>query len=326
MRHLRSDCTEQSKQVDITPGEKMKFRLVVLVVTLTLLTFSGMILADSVGTDFESFATGPVNGQFGWSCTGPYDVDVVANNSIAPAEFQTQSLRISNGITRGSFGDQTFSAPLLNEAGETNAEPTATGGVRQSHFEAQFSLASFTGALQAGLAMSVSPDNGNGARMSYLRFEDQDNGIHVFFVDVHDPTGICPDSAFAETDIATVDRAAHIFKFVIDFVDGPHNDVVRIYIDDSLKKVGTSWEDYYRYCAESHNTYPTRAVNSLLFREGGVAVIANLGAGFLIDNVSLNSGPGFRDCKNGNWANFSGNPGPFRNQGQCVSYFQSHPQ
>jgi hypothetical protein len=30
--------------------------------------------------------------------------------------------------------------------------------------------------------MTVSPDDG--ARMSYLRFEDQADGVHVFFIDV----------------------------------------------------------------------------------------------------------------------------------------------
>jgi hypothetical protein len=27
------------------------------------------------------------------------------------------------------------------------------------------------------------------------------------------------------------------------------------------------------------------------------------------------------DCKDGGWLNFIGPPGPFTNQGQCVSYF-----
>src|SRR5260370_17188873 len=31
------------------------------------------------------------------------------------------------------------------------------------------------------------------------------------------------------------------------------------------------------------------------------------------------------DCKNGGWLNFPTPPGPFTNQGQCVSYFASQP-
>src|SRR5262249_53147270 len=85
---------------------------------------------------------------------------------------------------------------------------------------------------------------------------------------------------------------AHTFKFVIDFIDGPSNDVVYIYIDGGLIRMGTSWENYYRFNPESHNpAYATRAVNCLLFRVGGSAVPANIGNGFLIDNVSLASGP-----------------------------------
>lgn len=47
-----------------------------------------------------------------------------------------------------------------------------------------------------------------------------------------------------------------------------------------------------------------------------------------IDNVVINSNtttfePGKDDCKNGGWQNFTSAPGPFKNQGQCVSHFAS---
>ena len=48
-----------------------------------------------------------------------------------------------------------------------------------------------------------------------------------------------------------------------------------------------------------------------------------------IDNTNVNGNvytyePGaFSDCKNGGWQNFSYPPGPFKNQGDCVSYFAS---
>jgi hypothetical protein len=29
-----------------------------------------------------------------------------------------------------------------------------------------------------------------------------------------------------------------------------------------------------------------------------------------------------QDCKDGGWQNFTFAPGPFKNQGQCVSYFE----
>ena len=69
--------------------------------------------ADTQGpVNFETgYSTGSVNAQNGWSSTGSYDQAVVNNSGFpgAPASFQTKSLRISDAVTTGSFGDQTFS-------------------------------------------------------------------------------------------------------------------------------------------------------------------------------------------------------------------------
>jgi hypothetical protein len=307
---------------------------------LAVLIQSDVVKADSAAIDFETYATGTVNGQDGWSSTGSagsgcavYDHAVVANSG-APVSFGAKSLRISNAVTSGCFGDQTFSKSLLQEAGETSAVNDGwSGGTRQAHFDAQFALASVVpGAQQPGLVMSVSPDRGDGARMSYLRFEDQADGVHTFFDDyqdvipfggaVGDINGCSGLDDFTEADIATLDRSVpHIIRFEIDFIDGPRNDVVRIYIDGVLKTTGTSWEDYFRYCEGN----PTRPVDSLLFRSGGAAVPANAGKGFLIDNISLNSGailagaPTSKDqCKKDGWKAFN-NPA-FKNQGDCISF------
>src|SRR5438034_835399 len=141
------------------------------------------------------------------------------------------------------------------------------------------------------LHLSVSPDRGDGARMSYLRFEDQPNGVHVFFIDAVNPGPVGHATNFRESDIATLDRAhSHVITFDITFRDGPHNDVVHIYIDGKKKKDGTTWEDYYRYDPEqtpSGNKVPT--VDKLLFRESGDPNPADLGNGFLIDRVLLTS-------------------------------------
>jgi len=70
-----------------------------------------------------------------------YDHAVAINTG--PASFGTQSLRMSNAVTSGCFGDQTFSKSLLNEAGETSAEGGGmSGGIRQNYFEAQWQFAS----------------------------------------------------------------------------------------------------------------------------------------------------------------------------------------
>lgn len=68
-----------------------------------------------------------MNGQDGWSSTGSCDQAIVAN-TYGYASFDAQSLRISNAVTSGSFGDQTFSKQTANEAGETTAEGDGTSG------------------------------------------------------------------------------------------------------------------------------------------------------------------------------------------------------
>jgi hypothetical protein len=241
-------------------------------------------------SSFDDFALGTVNGQSGWSSTGPFDQAIV-NNTYGFPTFGCKSLRISDAVISGSFGDQTFSDPVTNEAGETDAlNGGMSGGTRQNHFEAQFDLASATSTYQPGMHMSVSPDRGDGARMSYLRFEDAPDGINVFFDDVQSTTD---PANFVETQIATdLSRAVpHTFKFVMDFVEGPSNDVVQIYIDGILVHTGTSWENYFRFDNESNPSLVSnsRTVDSLLFRQSGTATPANAGKGFLIDNYSLTS-------------------------------------
>jgi hypothetical protein len=213
-----------------------------------------------------------------------YDHAIVDNTYGIPS-FGTKSLRISNAVTSGCFSDQTFSAATLDEAGETGAlNGGLSGGTRQSHFDASFDLASVMATVQPGVYVSVSPDRGDGARMSYLRFEDQTDGIHVFFIDYTSPD-------FNETDIATLSRTPHRIRFSMDFINGVGNDVVKIYIDGVLTATGTSWEDYFRDWEDGSS----RTVDSLLFRTGGDCpgdcVPGNAGNGFLFDNITTFSSP-----------------------------------
>jgi hypothetical protein len=264
--------------------------------------------ADTVGPiSFESsqgYALGDINGQPAtspqpngrWSKTGPYDAavaDVLAFPDASGYGYGPQAFRISDAVTSGSFGDQTFSPGLADEAGETDAENAAlSGGVRQPRFGASFLIGTTQATEQPGLHMSVSPDRGDGARMSYLRFEDQPDGVHVFFIDVTDPGGVPDGDTFNETDIATLDREhSHLVQFSIQFEDGPSNDTVKIQIDHKTVVIGTTWEDYYRYDSEQQpagNKVPT--VDKLLFRESGVAHTDNrVTGGFLLDRVTLAS-------------------------------------
>lgn len=282
--------------------------------------------ADTVNVNFENppYTLGNINGQDGWSKTGPFDVEV-ETNIYGYASFGLQSLRMSDAVTSGSFGDQTFAKPLVDAAGESDStDGTFSRGTLQSNFETQFDLASVMTTLQSGMHVSMSPDRGDGSRMSYLRFEDQADGIHIFFDDVTNPGPIGTVSTFNETDIATVSRTPHTIRLTIDFKDGPSNDVVKVYVDGTLEITGTSWEDYYRYDPESIAEQSPRIVKTVLFRESGTPNPFNLGSGFLVDNYSALSGatlvgpPTNKDqCKKDGWKTFN-NP-TFKNQGECVS-------
>jgi hypothetical protein len=269
--------------------------------TLGLLTaISVLCLSAAAQITFESptYTIGNINGQDGWTKTGPYDHTV--SSSLGTAGFGAQSFRVSNAITSGGFGDQSYSKSLANEAGETTAANNGlSGGIRQKNFEMQFDIASTVpGSQQPGLAFSIAPDRGDGARMSYLRFEDRADGIHVIFDDYRDyaPFGTAIGDAangcgaggddFTDIDIATLNRTTtHTIKFAIFFVDGPRNDVVQIYIDGVLKQTGTTWEDYSRYCQASQPA----TVDSLLFRTAGTAAPGTGGNGLLFDNMNSSS-------------------------------------
>lgn len=263
--------------------------------------------ADTVGPiNFEGYTLGSVNGQDGWTSTGTYDQAIVANAVLgAPASFQTKSLRISDAFTSGTFGDQTYSKPTVDAAGEPTADaggfPT---GTLQNHFDASFDFASVTPASeQSGLHISVSPDRGDGARMSYVRIEDSPAGWNLFFDDYQDvaplgspgnlDAGCGTGDDFTDIPIASgVDRSApHNLGFVMDLLPGGHNDVVSVLLDGNVIHTGTSWEDYYRYCPESGGgtggprADQSRIVRNLELREGGTAHLTNAGKGFLIDNM-----------------------------------------
>ncbi len=222
--------------------------------------------------------------------TGPFDVAVVANTYGYPT-FGTQSLRISNAITSGSFGDQTFSKALVDEAGETSATNGGlSGGTRQAYFEASWDFASTVpGVEQAGLQVTASPDRGDGARMSWIQMADMPGGLAVNFYDYEKSLDNTCNGNFRLASVASgLDRTIpHNVKVTMQFVDGVSNDVVQVYVDGVLMHTGLSWEDYFRDCESPES----RTVDSILFRGGGTAVPANSGNGFLIDNMTTYSGP-----------------------------------
>lgn len=256
--------------------------------------------ADGLGPiTFESptyTAGNNINGQDGWSNTGGFDANVVALSGFPGASGfgGSQALQISDSVTSGAFGNQTFAPPLAQPAGEATS---------QRFFNASFKIGTTQATQQcvgctAGtppmanpLHLSVSPDNGSGGRMSYLRFEDQSDGVHVFFDDVTDSGGYYTPATFNETDIATLTHGtAYTIGFSIQFVPGPGNDVVKVTIDGALKATGTTWEDYYRYDNEHQGSGTSPPTTSTLeFRESGGQNTSDAGQGFLVDNLSYAS-------------------------------------
>jgi hypothetical protein len=265
---------------------------------------------DTVAVDFESptYTTGTINGQDSWSSTGAAGsgcavYDHAVDSSGGTTGFGARSLRISNAVTSGCFGDQTFSKSLPDEVGETTAHNGGmSGGARRPHFEAEWSFASTVpGAEQPGLSVVASPDRGDGARMSWVQMKDTPSGLEVNFSDYQDfaPFGSNSNHAdgrsgsdgFYQTTVATgLDRTVpHTIKITLDALEGPHNDIVKVYVDGVLLHTGTSWEDYFRWVDESLPAEVSRTVDSVLFRTGGTAAPATAGKGFLIDNLTLRS-------------------------------------
>jgi len=328
---------------------------VALVAGAIVLGAAALASADGVGPiTFEApgYHTGNINGQNGWTKTGPYDAaaaTVAAFPAASGYGFGAQALRISDAATSGGFGDQTFAPAVATPAGES---------LVNHHFEAAFSIGTTQATQQPGLHLSVSPDDGQGSRMSYLRFEDQSDGVHVFFVDVTDPGPKPTTAEFNETDIATLSRArAHRIRFSMDLRPGPANDVVRIVIDGRVKRLhgaqayhpctakrgghhlatrcdhrtttGTTWEDYYRYDPEqAGNGNVVPVVRTVLFLERGSPTPANVGQGFLIDRLSFaSSNPPAtgRDCRHGGWKIHTRLDGSaFASRRACLRYVKRH--
>src|SRR3990167_7822154 len=134
-------------------NQRMTKTFFVSVGTIAALAVLGLFamsaLADSaVAVDFEDppYTLGTIDGQDGWSSLGAAGsgcavYDHAVSSSFGVPDFGLQSLRISNAVTSGCFGDMTFSKSLTDEAGETDAQNGGmSDGTRQNHFEGEFDI------------------------------------------------------------------------------------------------------------------------------------------------------------------------------------------
>lgn len=213
-----------------------------------------------VTTTFDDFTDGTVNGQDGWLAS-----NVNVDQDVVPVAGG-KALRISNAFFQGSFGDMPHSKPVLKPAGENEA-----ANVLVNTFTIQAPVD-----YKPGLAMAVSPDDGQGSRMSRVRFDDTSVGIKVSFA----------DATFVDQPIATLDRTkTYSVEIKTTFVQGHDNDVVTVSIDGDEVKRGGSWENYYRFDEERNPS----ASDRLMIRPTTPVAPNTMDNGFLFDDVTSQS-------------------------------------
>ncbi len=244
---------------------------------------------------FEGFALGEPLGQFGWATqdvggynAANFDNDIVDPSAVWGTALGTRALRMSNSVYSLAFGNQLQSFSLVDEAGESAAADSPySGGTRQSRLTGSITFASATQTYQPGLAITISPDEGSGTRMSFFRITDQPGGlqVEVGLLDSSIPNFVYPVVA------QNLDRTqVHTLDFIIDFVDGEENDVLWVRVGgecETWNESGT-WETFHREWGGG-DPHP---VDSLLFRvsgDPGANAAALLGNGLLFDNISLES-------------------------------------
>jgi hypothetical protein len=225
----------------------------------------------SYSTDFDGVA---INDGSGWRMSGPFD-----------AAITDGSLRISNAVTSGSFGNQLFSPEL--------AVPATEGGTATT-FEAKFTL--LPTEYQEGLRVTVSPDNGSGGRAGFLVVEHTEGGITLktsgsyFRPAEAGETPDMPNGTVLDWDEAIVASGldanrAHTVQ--VKLIKKPNtkkssnNDVFSVKVDGKPVR-NTTFEAYYQATGEAN--YET---DTLLFRLSGTAQPSLRGEGLRIDNLSI---------------------------------------
>ena len=246
-------------------------------------------LADQTQfTDFEGFnGDASINGQNGWGVSNPaYDQKMV--------DFDDNTVwRVSNAVTSGSFGDMPFAPrlgglPTDTVLNPTNHSPGAFAGENRTGttldvFKGKFSFRSATGAPQLGARITVSADNGQGGRQSFIAINDTGAGLEISTSDV-DSAGNFNSPIVIASGLSY--KKWHTTSVEIRFKDGADNDVVKYFVDGKRVHKGQSWEQFYTNF--QFDAHPLGVpVQTLLFRISADAVPSVLGGGYYIDNVRI---------------------------------------
>lgn len=218
--------------------------------------------AATYSTDFSTNVTA-INDGSGWRMSNPaYD-----------AEITEGKLRISNAFTSGSFGDQLFSPGLAVGAEEDTAVNT---------FEAAFTLGPV--ALQPGLRVTISPDNGAGGRAGFLAIEHTKHGLTLMVSGSNGQGGAWPGKVVATKLDPMAEHTVEMrLVKVPDTKTDDTNDTFAVSVDGGASVTVNTFEAYYNATGEKYET------DALLFRVSGTAVPALDGAGLVIDHLSMST-------------------------------------
>jgi VCBS repeat-containing protein len=219
--------------------------------------------------DFNSYSLGPIaDGYNGWSLGNPaFNQHVVTTGGGQGWQFTRQT-------TSGSFSDQPLSPSLTQTASEPG------GGAVTSDFEASWTITPQQ--LQLGVAgdgfLGIDMDDGSGARGNLLRLENDGSGNWILHAFDYDDT----IHAFVDINLGALPVGIPTkVGFTQQFVNGPNNDIWKVYVNDQLVYTGIGWEEYFR---DSQPGIAPVTYDRLLFRASGTNVVGDQGV--IIDNVS----------------------------------------
>ena len=106
----------------------------------------------------------------------------------------------------------------------------------------------------------------------------------------------------------------------------PTGDLLLFPVDSSQLPGGTFYDTWAHVLA----AYGTHAITGIQLVTDGSWFFDGATQTVLVDNVMINNttytfepAPTKDSCKKGGWQDFTSSPGPFKNQGDCVSFFAS---
>lgn len=208
-------------------------------------------------------------GQNGWASpyTDTYDWALVDNSSFPASDLPTEgrSLRLSNWISDTSlYGNMVqLTGPLLADfAGE------AATGATHNVFDASFTVASATGAIQERLATSVTIDDGDGSRSGNgIVLLHSEEGLQISAAWVNPETPGDDDDDWRTYITPAYDATVpHQIRMVSEYVPGDTSvgpDTFKVYLDGEVVIEGYTYEGYHEY---KESPQEIRTSRTLLFR------------------------------------------------------------